>query len=234
MFAVAAVSSMRAQRFNLPSSAGATVSVATLRIPEKAWKHFDKAKAAAARNRPEESDREIAQAIQIAPGFAEAYLLRADLQIKAHSFAQAIDSVAEARRTVPDIPLAGILLAGAYNGLRRYTDANLVLENLHGSEAQSWQANYERARAATGLQDIEAALRWSAKALEFAPQRFADVCLVRANALLLARRWSDAAIQLQAYLKSDGPLLHRDEASTALVSVRERAREEDLVNLASR
>lgn len=222
------------QHFNVSPSAGATVSVATLRIPDKAWKHFAKAKTAAEHNRPDESGREIAQAIAIAPDFAAAYLLRADLQIKAHAFAEAIDSVAQARRSDPEIPLAGILLAGAYNGLRRYSEANLVLKNLHGAEAQSWQATYERARAATGLSDIDAALLWSTQALELAPEHFPDVYLVRANALMLAQRWTEAEVQLQTYLNSNGPILHRDEVSTALIAVHERIRQQDLANVASR
>lgn len=232
--AVGARAQQMPQRFNVPPSAGATVSVATLRVPDKAWKHFAKAKSAAEHNRPDESSREIAQALAIAPDFAAAYLLRADLQVKQHAFAEAIDSVAQARRSEPEIPLAGILLAGAYNGLHRYSDAILVLEKLHGAEAQSWQATYERARAATGLSDIDEALRYSARALESAPEHFPDVYLVRANALMLAHRWTDAEVQLQTYLTASGPILHRDEVSTALIAVHERIRERDLANVASR
>jgi tetratricopeptide (TPR) repeat protein len=230
------------QRFDVPSGASATVSVATLRVPDKAWKHFSKAKAASEHNRPEESGREIAQAIAIAPDFAQAYLLRADLQIKAHAFAAAIDSVAEARRVEPEIPLAGIVLAGAYNGLAQYAEAIAVLEHIHGWEAQSWQASYERARAATGTRDTDAALYWSARCLELAPRNFVDVHLVRANALMAAREWSEAELQLQTYLNSPGDLLHREQVSTALIAVRERASQtlhqeahtDELVKVASR
>jgi len=222
------------QRFDLPPSPGSTVSVATLRVPDKAWKHFARAKAAVEHNRTEESGREIAQALEIAPDFAEAFLLRADIQIKAHDYAAAINSIAEARRVEPDIALAGIVLAGAYNGLSQYPDALAVLEHLHGWEAQSWQASYEHARAATGMRDSDAALYWSARCLQLAPLNFADVHLVRANALLLARQWSDAEIQLQAYLSASGQLSHRADVSTALVAVQERIRQEELANVASK
>jgi tetratricopeptide (TPR) repeat protein len=230
----AAEGQQSAEHFRVSSGIGATVSVATLRIPEKAWKHFAKAKAAAERNRLAESDREAQKAIEIAPDFAEAYLLRAQVEILAHSFEAAIESLKEARRVEPDVQWAGVLLAGAYNGLHRYEDARSVLGGLHGCEAQTWQAAYEGARAAIGLNDVGTALLLSALALETAPEGFPDVQLVRTNAFLRARRWLEAQGQMELYLQSKGAQEHRADVLVELAIVKQRIREDELQKVASR
>jgi len=220
--------------FHFPSGVGATVSVATLRVPEKAWKHFDKAQDALDHNRLAESDRETAKAIAIAPDFAAAYLLRADSELRANSYAAAVADVKEARRVEPDLMWSGIVLAGAYNGMRQYEDARLVLSRLHGPEAQSWQAAYERARTATGLNDVDGALHWSAVAVDSAPEKFLDVLLLRSNALVKAKRWTDAQTELELYLQLKGTVERRADVVATLERVKGLAREDELQKVASR
>jgi tetratricopeptide (TPR) repeat protein len=192
-----------------------TVSVATLRVPPQAWRHFNKAKSAGERNRLEEFERETARALEIAPEFAAAHLLRADMLVRAKRFAEAVDEVAAARRSDPGVMWAAVIQAGAYNGLHRYWDALSALDTRPdargGIESESWQAMYERARAEIGLGNVESGLRWSAKALEAAPESFPDVHLVRANALLVAQRSNEAQTQMEMYLASRGTQAHRDE-----------------------
>jgi tetratricopeptide (TPR) repeat protein len=223
-----------AERFNVPFGTGVTVSVATLRVPEKAWRHFAKAKEAAEHNRLQESDRETAKALAIAPDFASAYLLRADSEVREHSFEAAIANVKEARRVEPNLMWAGVVLAGAYNGLRQYEDARQVLLHVHGAESESWQAAHERARAAIGLNDIEGALHWSEIALGVAPESFPDARLVRTNALMLAHRWNEAQRQIEVYLLLKVPQERRVEVLAVLDIVKRRAREEELQQIASR
>lgn len=205
---------------------GSTVSVMELRIPGKAWDHFEKAKKLAGHNRLAESDVESEKAIAIAPDFAAAYLLRGSAEIQEHNFAAALVSISEARRIEPEALWAGVLLAGAYNGLNRYIEAEAVLDALQGQEAQSWQFDYEHARAAIGLTDASAALRWSALAVDAAPDSFADALVVRANSLVLAGRWREAESYLEADLHAKGPQRHRPEVLAALYDVHRRAREE--------
>lgn len=223
-----------AASFHVPTGSGTTVSVATLRVPEKAWKHFAKAKAAVERNRLAESDRETQKAIAIAPNFAEAYILRADSEVQEQSFEAAIADVKQARRVEPGVMWAGVILAGAYNGLHRYEEARLVLSGLHGSEAEAWQVSYEGARAAVGLEDTQRALYLSAVALNSAPDSFGDARLLRTNALILSRRWTDAQAQIEQYLQGKVPGNRLAHVQSVLANVKQRAREEDLQKLASR
>jgi tetratricopeptide (TPR) repeat protein len=224
----------RAVNYNGRGGVGSTVSVTSLRIPEKAWRHFEKARSLNERNRPAEADVESQKAIAIAPDFAAAHLLLASVQVQEHSFLAALANVAEARRIEPDPQWSGVLLASAYNGLRRYAEAEAALDALHGDEARSWQSSYERARAAIGLGDVSGALRWSETALAGAPANFADAMVVRANSLVIAGRWSDAASQLEAYVQARGQAARRPEVLAAIEEDRRRARDEELRRVASR
>ena len=215
----------------------ATISVATLKIPATAWKHFEKARSLAVKHRPAESEKESEKALAIAPTFAAARILQASQQLALRDFTGAIESVDRARKSEPDAQWSGLVLAGAYNSLHRYGDAMDVVLSLDGSEAECWQAKYEHARAAIGLGDLDEALKWSSDAWEAAPHDFTDAILMRANALMLAKHWAEASDKLYAYLARPGAEPHREEAQAALSRVTQRMKEDHKtqgVTLASR
>lgn len=211
-----------------------TVSVTTLQVPDKAWRHFGRAKAAADRDQFEDSERELLKAIEIAPRFAEAYLLLACDQLQEHKYDAALASIQTAHAFDPGARWSEVLQASALNGQGRYADAKELLIGMHSPDAESWQAAYERARAEIGLRNLQEALQWSETALEAAPRRFADAHLVRANALLLARRWSDAITQMEAYLGSGRPQLHRASVLTAMEKAKFQMRQEEIKVVASK
>jgi tetratricopeptide (TPR) repeat protein len=218
----------------LSCGAMATVSVTTLQVPEQAWKHFESARRLALKHKAAESERESAKALAIAPRFAAAHLLQASQELALRQFEAAVSDAAAARASEPGALWSGIILAGAYNGMHRFHDALNVLDTVEGAEAESWQAKYEHARAAVGVGDADEALSWSEEAISLAPRSFLDAMLVRANALMLAHRWIEAADQLNVYLATPAPQPHREEASRALASATRRIRAEEPVNLASR
>jgi tetratricopeptide (TPR) repeat protein len=209
-----------------PSGVPPTISVASLKIPESAWIHYEKAREAAQENRIDEYERETRKALYIAPAFAEVYVLRASYEMSMRRYDAAIADAVEARRIQPGVAWAGVILAGAYNGAHRYVDASVIAGNLHGSEADTWQAKYERARAAIGRGDVEGALRWSASAVATAPENCADVHLLRANALSMTRRWPAAIVELETYLDLDKGPQHRAEVLVLLERTRGLAREQ--------
>jgi tetratricopeptide (TPR) repeat protein len=208
----------------LPGSTLPTVSLASLRIPERAQEHFANACDAYEARRYDEMDRETARALDLAPNYANVYLLRAERDNAEHHYEDAIAEVLEAQRLEPGVGWAGILLAGAYNGLHRWNDALAILDNLRGAEAETWQAHYERARVAIGLGDIAGGLHWSELALATAPPDIAEVHLVRANALDLAERWSAAAAEIETCLALDKSAAHRPGVLAMLADMRQRAR----------
>jgi tetratricopeptide (TPR) repeat protein len=197
-----------------------TVSVATLRTPEKAWTHFERAQEAMQANRTKDFERETSKALAVAPNFAAVYLLRAIHEVNGHQFEAAIADVEQAQRAEPGVAWAGVILAGAYNGEHRWAEAVMILENLHGAEADTWQARYERTRAAIGSRDVEGALHWSEQAMAMAPANFAEVHLLRANALSLARRWPAAIREMETYLDAGQSQKHREEVLAMLEHAR--------------
>ncbi len=200
-----------------------TVSVASLRVSPTARDHYEKARRAVLAHHDEVYQREIAKALAIAPDFAEAHLLVADQQLASGQYEAAIAHALEAARLDPQTPWAAILIASCYNGEKRYADAVLLLGNLPREGAESWQAKYELARAEIGRGHVEEALHWSRLALDAAPPGFADAHLTLANALQMAQRWDEARAQLELYLASPGPLLHRAPVEIALRHLRLRA-----------
>lgn len=197
-----------------------TVSVATLRIPPKAWEHFVKANAAANAKRVDEFERETTKALAIEPAFAEIYVLRAHWKVLTGQYDAAVADIVQAQRIQPDMFWAGLILAQAYNGAHRFHDAMVVLNNLHGSQADTWQAKYEMARAAIGLRDIELSLRWTGLAMAAAPEDFAEVHLLRANALLVANRWNDSVRELETYLETAKEKNKREQVTKLLTWAR--------------
>ncbi len=183
-----------------------TVSVANLAVPDKAREHLENARHAAQKDQEDRFQAEIAKAIAIAPGFAEAYLTRADHENRLGRRMAAVEDALKAQSLDPSTGWACVVLATSYNGMSRYQDAFQVLTNMHGEGESSWQAAYEMARAEVGLGNTENALHWSETAFARAPATFADTRLLLANALQLAHRWREASEQMEAYLASPNAL----------------------------
>jgi hypothetical protein len=187
---------------NLPTQAnlGTMISVTGLRVPQKAWEHYDRARAAVLAGNESDFTRESSAALKIEPNFAALYVLRATHEIRLNRLQPGLDDVLTARRIEPDVAWSGVTLASAYNSLHRYVEAYFVLANLRAPESTTWQAAYEAARSATGRADVEDALHWSALTLKLAPPSCLEAHLLRANALQLAHRRPEAVHELRLYV----------------------------------
>ncbi len=211
-----------------------TVSVASLLVSEKAWKHLDKAIEANRIHREDDCEQELAKAFAATPRFPQAYLLRAARHIVARQFQAAIDDVLSARRIDPHATWSTTLLAGAENSLGRFQDALAVLDTLYGPEVNSWQFQFEKTRALVGTQDVAGSLRWSAATLRTAPPTKLDAHLLRADALNLAHRTDETIAELELYLASPLPQEHRTEALSMLERIGQKTQSNTLANIASR
>lgn len=206
------------------SSQATTISVASLAVPAKAREHLERARRALLKRSEDEYQRELATALAIYPRFAEAYLLRASHEILLDRYGGAIDAVLTAQRIEPSIHWAGTLHAMACNQMKLYAEASTLLDTLSPAEMNTWQAMYERTRAAVGTGDTEAALRWSERALRSVPAaQIDDTVLLRGDALLMAHRWAEAVTQFKTYLQSSGPQPKRAEVLALLERIPELA-----------
>lgn len=194
-----------------------TVSVASLATSDKAREHLEKARRAMLKGHEDEYQREVSAALDLSPGFAEAYVLRASHELLHDRYPTAIDDVLTAQRLEPSIHWATIIHAVACNQLKLYDEASTLLGGLSVAEMDTWQAIYEKTRAAVGTGDTDAALHWSERALASVPEsRIDDTVLLRGDALLMAHRWGDAVAEFKRYLRSPRPQPKREEVLAML------------------
>ncbi len=198
------------------------VSADQLRIPVKAWEHLEKARVAATAGRLDLFERETALSLAAAPRFTEVYVLRAMVQVHAHQFETAIDTIAAARRIHAEVAWSGVVLASAFTGLHRYREAVAEMDQLKGVEAASWQWMFERTRAELGLGHLDSALRWSELTLAAAPAVCTDTHLLRGNVLQGAGRHQEAIAQFETYLALtlDAPGTRRTQVQQAIETTR--------------
>ena len=204
-----------------------TVSVASLATPAKAREHLEKARRAMVKGHEDEYQRELAAALAVHPGYAEAYLLRASHELLLDRYPAAAEDALTAQRLEPSIHWATVIHAIACNQLKRFDEASTLLDGLGPPESDTWQAIFERTRAAVGTGDTEAALHWSERALAAVPEdKVDDTVLLRGDALLLAHRWGDAIEEFKTYLRSPRPQPKRNEVLAMLERIPELARQD--------
>lgn len=192
------------------------VSVEELQTPAKAWQHLELARRAIMRNDGDGVLRESGLALAVQPHLAQAYLLQSMWWMRNSRYEEARDAAAKAQAISPQLPWSGVLLAGALVELRRDAEALTVLDHIQTGEARSWQASYERARAALALGHVEDALHWSELAMETAPVGCTQTRLVRANALTLAGHRVEAMAEMRTYLQEDQQGARREQVALAL------------------
>ena len=194
-----------------------TVSVATLRVPAEARVHFERARQARLGGQTDRFDREIAKTLELDRSFAEAYVLRGSEEVEQRQYEAALTDSFLAEGLDRGAKCTKIVRVGALNGLRRFAEAWGVLEGMNAAEGQTWEAKYERTRAAVGLGDAAGALRWSAETLDVVPLASLDSARVlRGDALQMAGRYGEAAAMWQEYLASPRGQRYRAQVLTAL------------------
>jgi hypothetical protein len=101
-----------------------------------------------------------------------------------------------------------------------------------GAEGQLWSATYEKTRAAVGLGDVAASLRWSAETMALAPVDLLDEAkILRGDALELASRYDEAALIWRDYLASPRPQVYRAQVLVALARAESASRRQEVAGL---
>jgi hypothetical protein len=144
---------------------------------------------------------EAGQAVRWAPESAPAWTLAATVSLAEYRFDRAAVQAAAAGRLAPQMIPAWIVLATAENYRDHYAAALAALSHVSFSGEEPWQADYQRARAAAGLEQGAAVLLWSNRAALSAPAGFAPLHLLRASALANTGQYRAASEELAAYLR---------------------------------
>ncbi len=181
-----------------------TVSVAQMQVPEKARKAFDKGREAFAKGKLNTARSQVEAALQIDPDYADALMLRGLLSLNAGEYEAGRVDLEKAVQRDPHDGMAFVVLGSAYNALHRYDDALRVLDRGESLVPNSWQVYFERATALVARGQYEAGLSDLARASEFAPRDFPAMHLVKANALIGIKDYTDAQTELETFLQT-GP-----------------------------
>jgi len=197
---------------NLPTpkeSAEGSVSVAELRIPDKAKDELSKADQALVKGELEKADQHAVRALEFAPRFARAMTVRAVVMSAHGEFNSALKMLDQADGIDPMFALTKVVRASVLNALRRPEEAARAAEQglrLNGS----WQGHYELARALAMQRQFERALVEINRAVSTVPREFAGLALLHASVLAELHNVKAAREVLQALPKKQresGPVV---------------------------
>jgi tetratricopeptide (TPR) repeat protein len=197
-----------------------TISVAELKIPDKARNHLRKAQEAMQKQRTDEAWKEVSRSLEIAPRFAEALTARAVLRMDKGDMHTALDDLQAAITADENFPVAYVVMGAVYNFLDKFTDAERVIERAITLNPASWQAYFELGKAQLGKQEYEASVRNLNKAGDMAPKEYGPIHLVRAHAYLGLKNYPEAMSELEAYLERNPQSPNAAEARKTLDQVR--------------
>ncbi|HET8923369.1 MAG TPA: carboxypeptidase regulatory-like domain-containing protein [Candidatus Acidoferrum sp.] len=211
------------QKQERKGASGGNIAAEDLRIPENARKEFERGRRLL--NEKKDADGSITafqRAIQLYPGYADAYFLMgmAQMQIKAAPGAEASLHKAialDAHRTAPYYPLAMLLF-----GQRRLSEEHELLLQAQKQDAADWRWPFELARCEAQEGRWDAALQYGIEAGKNAnaPTR---VHLLLADIYANASRPREAVAELELFAKLDPQSTYMERVREVLPVLRQRA-----------
>jgi len=182
---------------------GATVSVAEMRVPDKARKEYEKADQAFNKHKIDDARSHCAKALAEAPTYSRALTLSALLDLSDNKLQDAAQKAELAVKSDYGYGLGYVVLGSVYNAMQRYDDSLRTLERAMPLVPNSWQAHFEMAKSLLGKGDFQRSLASTDRALQMAPPSYAPLHLIRAHALLGLKAYSQAMAELEKYLGAE-------------------------------
>jgi tetratricopeptide (TPR) repeat protein len=195
--------SLRLPGMTADGSGDDTVSLANLKVPDKAKNELEKARRFLNKQKMDAARDAALKAIAIYPDYAEAHNFLGLLDLREHKVQDALAEIQKATQLDTHSPMAFYGLGVTYDVLGRYDDALHALDSSLRLSPNLWQTHYELGRAYLGKHDFNAALREGDKVLALAPAEYFPAHLVRAQALLGLQQYPQAIAELETYLKHE-------------------------------
>jgi predicted Zn-dependent protease len=198
----------------------ATVSVAQMKVPEKARKFLEKAQSALDKRKLVEAEQYVSQALEVYPDFAEALTMRGLMSLDAKHLDDATANLEKSIKADNSYGMGFIVLGAVYNMQSRFDDSIRVLDRGLMLMPQSWQGMFELGKAELGKGNYETAMRRLNKASDLATEQYPPIHLAKAHALLGMKNFSEASSELEAYLEQDPKSPNAAEVRESLDQVR--------------
>ena len=205
-------------RMNTPQAepgSGNTVSVATLKISDKAKDEFRKASEAFRKNKLDEADKHNEKALARDPNYAQALVMRGLLRVNRGDITGGTEALQAAIHNDPNYPLAYFVMGATLNSQGEFSQAQKTIEQGLKIEPTSWQGYFELGKSVLGQRDFRNALKCVVKA-ESLGGAYPPIHLVKAHALLGLKDYDEAASELERYLAEDSTGPRAAEARRAL------------------
>ena len=197
-----------------------TVSVAQLKVPEKAREENKKAQEAMQKRDVANAWKHVNKALQITPQFTGGLTTRALLELDESKVDAAIADLENAVKLDAGYGLSFLVLGAAYNQQRHFDDAIRALDHGVALMPNYWQGYYELAKAYLGKSDLAHAREQLDRCSQQAPASYAPLHLVKANLDLATHDYPAAMAELEAYLDREPNSPNSNEARKALGQVK--------------
>ena len=187
-----------ARRMRSRRAVDAHISITRLREPRKVRRLYEQAMDAWLKHKTVEAVHRLEQALNLYPPFPEALTFYGGIQSSLQHWESAERSLQAAIQSDPTYSPAYAVLAGVYNAQARFDDAQEAAQQALSQGADSWDVQYEIARAFIGKQQYETALAVTDAALR--SKHGSLLHLAKAHALLGLRRYQHAATELRTFV----------------------------------
>ena len=199
---------------------GSTVSVAQLKIPDKAREEDKKARQALEKKDIASATKHAEKALQITPLYAAALTTRALIELDSDKTDTAIADLEKAVKADAGYGLSFLVLGAAYNQLQHFDDAIRTLDHGVALMPNYWQGYFELGKAYLGKNDLVHAQEQIDRCAQRAPADYAPLHLVRANLELALKNYPAAMTELEAYLDREPNGANSVEARQTLGQVK--------------
>lgn len=197
-----------------------TVSVAQLKVPEKARDENKKAQEAMRKRDVAAAWKHVSKALEITPQFAGGLTTRALLELDQDKPDAAIADLENAVKLDAGYGLSFLVLGAAYNQLRHFDDAIRALDHGVALMTNYWQGYFELAKSYLGKNDLSHAREQLDRCSQQAPADYAPLHLVKANLDLAIHDYPAAMTELEAYLDREPNSPNSEGARKALGEVK--------------
>jgi tetratricopeptide (TPR) repeat protein len=198
-----------------------TVSVQRLSIPAEVRSHLKSARKEFGRMNLSGAAGEIDRALRIAPTCAQAFSMRAFIELAGGDFRGAVADAAHAAFLDSNDAQSYIALANAYNSLKEFSKASDAAGKALGIDSQSWQARLEMAKSLYGQSEFILALH----ELDLIGKNFPDVHLVRGNVLMRLDRCREAVDEYGIFVREAPGDLRGERLQGIMATVQQAALE---------
>jgi tetratricopeptide (TPR) repeat protein len=181
---------------------GDTISVAALRVPQKARDLFKKAQQNFQKEKLKDAWKFAEKSLVVCPTYSEALTLRGILRVANRDIPGAEKDLQASITSDSNYPLAYFAMGALQNIQGKFAAAQQTLEQGLRVQPTSWQGYFELSKSMLGQGNYRDALKDAVQA-ENMGIKYAPIHLVKANALMGLKFYGEAANEFARFLELD-------------------------------